>query len=67
MLFKTSAPKRASLNKVLHVPKLACNLFSIRAAASNGNGVKFNDSKCWIRQTIGELRSMGFLWASYTV
>ena len=33
---------------VLHVPKLACNLFSARAAASKGKSVKFSDDKCWI-------------------
>ena len=32
--------------KVLYVPKLACNLFSVRAAASKGKSVKFSDDKC---------------------
>ena len=32
MTFKVSDPKRAVLEQVLYVPKLACNLFSVRAA-----------------------------------
>ena len=35
-----SESKRARLINVLYVPKLACNLFSVRAAASTGKTVK---------------------------
>ena len=48
MLFQECDPKRAVLYHVLYVPKLACNLFSVRAAASKGNSVNFNQSRCWI-------------------
>ena len=39
MLFKVSDSKRAVMYDVLYVPKLACNLFSVRAAAWKGNVV----------------------------
>lgn len=45
----------------LFVPKLACNLFSVRAAISKGNTVKFGEMKCWIRDTDGKLVGMGSL------
>ena len=61
MLFKVSDPKKAVVHQVLYVPKLACNLFSVRAAASRGNVVKFGQSKCWIRDRDGKLRGMGSL------
>ena len=61
MLFKMSKPKKAVVHQVLYVPKLACNLFSVRAAASRGNVVKFGQSKCWIRDRDGKLRGMGSL------
>ena len=48
MLFDDSKPKKASMYHVLYVPKLTCNLFSIRAAALRGNTVKFGTTKCWI-------------------
>ena len=47
--------------KVLYVPKLACNLFSVRAAASKGNTVKIGHLKCWIRDRNEKLRGMGSL------
>ena len=61
MLFKVSDPKQAVLYDVLYVPKLACNLFSVRAAASKGNTVRFEQSKCWIRHKTGRLEGMGSL------
>ena len=61
MQFKVSDPKRCVMYKVLYVPKLACNLFSVRAAASKGNSMKFNRSKCWIRDRGGHLVGMGQL------
>ncbi len=41
------------------VPSMACNLFSVRAAAQKGNFVKFGRSKCWIRSKAGSLLGMG--------
>ena len=44
-----------------YVPKLACNLFSIRAAVARGNTVKFGTTKCWIQDSEGILRGVGSL------
>ena len=60
-MFKVSDPKKAVLYNVLYVPKLACNLFSVRAAASKGNVIKFGHSRCWIRGRAGKLYGMGSL------
>ena len=61
MQFKVSDPKRCVMYQVLYVLKLACNLFSVRAAASIGNFLKFGKSKCWIRNSRGRLLGMGYL------
>jgi hypothetical protein len=61
MEFRVSEPKYSVMYQVLHVPKLACNLFSVRAAAAKGNFVKFGQSRCWIRDSSGRLRGMGSL------
>ena len=61
MLFKVSNPKQAKMHKVFYVPKLACNLFSVRAAARQRNLIKFGSSKCWIRNKEGGLVGMGSL------
>ena len=59
MCFKVSDQKR--VHKVLYVPKMACNLFSVRVAAQQGNLVKFGPSKCWIQNRDGCLLGMGSL------
>ena len=61
MLFKMSSPKESTMHDVLYVPKLTCNLFSVRAAAQKGNFIKFGHSKCWIRNQKGKLCGMGSL------
>ena len=61
MEFRVSEPEYSVMYQVLHVPKLACNLFSVRAAAAKGNFVKFGQSRCWIRDSSGRLRGMGSL------
>ncbi len=61
MVFKVSDSKKALLYNVLYVPKLACNLFSVRAATSKGNVVKFGRSRCCIRDRTGKLSGMGSL------
>ena len=61
MLFEVSDSKRAVIYDVLHVPRLSCNLFSVRAAAKRGNTVKFGQSRCWIRGPKGTLQGMGFV------
>jgi hypothetical protein len=59
MTFKVSAPKEIVMYNVLHVPDLACNLFSVRAATSKGNVIQFTDSRCYIRNSKGGLCGMG--------
>ena len=61
MCFKVSQPKKFVMYKVLYVPKLACNLFSVRAAVSKGDFIKFGHSRCWIRDGNGHLHGMGTL------
>ena len=53
--------KQAVLSNVLYVPKLTSNLFSVRAAAANGNVVKFRGNKCWISDASGRLQGTGSL------
>ncbi len=62
MLFKVSQAKRATMFDVLHVPQLACNLFSVRAAAKKGNTVKFGQMKCWISGPNGGLKGIGYAY-----
>ena len=66
MVFKVSEPKWSVLHRVSYVPKLACNLFSVRATASKGNVVKFGRSRCWIRRSDGKLLGMDSQTASFT-
>ena len=47
----------ATVCQVLYVPKLAYNLFSVRAAAAKENSIKFRDSRSWIRDRNGKLRN----------
>lgn len=62
MLFKVSDSKQAVMYNVLCVPKLACNVFSVCAAAAiKGNIVKFGRSRCWIQDRNGKLYGMGSL------
>ncbi len=61
MKFKVSNPKPSVMYRVLYVPKLSCNLFSVRAAADRGNVVKFGKTRCWIRNRSGNLMGMGSL------
>ena len=58
IVFKMSKPKKVTMH---NVPKLACNLFSVRAAAANRNTVKFGNTRCWIRDRNGKLLGMGSL------
>ena len=60
MLFDDEKPKMSIMYHVLYVPKLACNLFSIRAAVARGNTVKFDTTKCWIHDSEGVLRGVRF-------
>ena len=51
MIFDDGKPKKSIMYCVLYVPKLACNLFSIRAAVARGNTVTFGTTKCWIQDS----------------
>ena len=53
--------QRSIIHDALFVPKLTCNLFSVRAAATKGNRVNFGEKKCWIRNNKGKLCGMGSL------
>ena len=54
--------KRSSvMYDVLHVPDLACNLFSVRAAVRKGNKVVFSDGWCHVRDRNDELCATGSL------
>ena len=61
MLFKMSRPKGVVMHNALYVPKLACNLFSVRSATNRGNTIKFGRNVCWIRDRNGKLVGMGSL------
>jgi hypothetical protein len=51
--------KSAVLYEVLYVPKLACNLFSVKAAAQRGNMINFGHTRCWINGPNGDLCGRG--------
>ena len=59
MLFEENLPKKSIMYKVLYVPQLTCNLFSVRAASSKGNFLKFGHSRCWIQDSNGKLTGTG--------
>ena len=61
MLLKVSEPKKYVMYKVLYVPKLSHNLFSVRTAASKGNFIRFRKSRCWIRDGTKRPLGMGTL------
>ena len=65
MLFRISELKTSVMYRVLYVPELTCNLFSVRAAASKGNTVKFGNTKCWIRDRKGSLQGMSLIADKY--
>ena len=59
--FKVSYTKKSIMYKVLYVPQLTRDLFSVTAATSKGNFMKFGHSRCWIRDSDGKLNGMGTL------
>ena len=61
MLFRISEPKTSVMYRVLYVPELTCNLFSVREAALKGNTAKFGNTKCWIRDRKGSLQGMSLI------
>jgi len=61
VLFPAAEAKKAVLYDVLYVPKLTCNLFSVRAVVAKGNAVEFGPNSCCIWDENGRLRGMGSL------
>ena len=61
MLFPGPEAKKAVLYDLLYVPKLTCNLFSVRAAVAKGNAVEFGPNSCCIWDENGKLRGKGSL------
>lgn len=53
--------KVTGMNDVLYVPKLACNLFSVRSVTQNGYIVQFGHTCCWIKDSAGKLIAKGRL------
>ena len=51
MLLACGNHRESVMIGVLYVPKLACNLFSVRAAAINDKVVQFGHSRCWIKDS----------------
>ena len=49
LLFKVSDPQKGVLYNVLYVPKLTCNLFSVKAAVAKGSLVQ-NDVEFGIQK-----------------
>ena len=59
---ETSRGKKATMmGGVLYVPKLACNLFSVRAVTQKGQIMQFGQNCCWIKNSRGKLISKGKL------
>ena len=61
MVFKMSKAKKVTMHNVLYVPKLGCNLFTVRATAAKGNTMNFGNTSRWIRDRNGKLLGMGSL------
>ena len=61
MRFKVSKQKNCVMRRVLYVPKLTSNLFSVRTAVSKGNTVRFTDLNCFNKNRKGKLIGMGSL------
>ena len=49
------------LDKVLLVPKLVCNLFSVRAVTQKGYIVQVGHSSCWVKDSNIKVRGKGRL------
>ena len=58
MLFEATESKKAVLYDVLYMPKLTCNLFSVRAAVAKGNAAEVGPQECCIWDENGTFRGM---------
>jgi len=61
MLCLGTEAEKAVLYNVLCVPKLTCNLFSVRATVAKGNAVEFGPNNCCIWDENEKLRGKGLL------
>ena len=55
-------PRKVTMCNVLYVPKLTCNLFSVRATVTMGNTVKFENDSWRIYDRNGLLLGTGSLF-----
>ena len=65
MKFDKRSSKKGVLYNVLYVPNLTSNLFSVRAAVTKGNTVKFGYRKCWIRMHAAFFVEQEHLWVNF--
>ena len=54
-------PRKVTMYHVLYIPKLTCNLFSVRATVTVGNTVKFENVSCRIYDRNGPSLGTGSL------
>ncbi|MCY3928487.1 MAG: GAG-pre-integrase domain-containing protein, partial [Acidobacteria bacterium] len=61
MTLENGKPRSVTMCNALYVPKLTCNLFSVRATVMKGNKMKFENGSCWIYDRNGILLGTGLL------
>ena len=59
MILENNMQRKVTMYSVLYVPKLTCNLFSVRATVTMGNTVKFENGSCRIYDRNGLLLGTG--------
>ena len=51
MTLENGKPRSVTMCNALYIPKLTCNLFSVRATVMKGNTVKFENGNRWVFMT----------------
>ena len=59
VLSESRKPITLTMNRVLHVPEMSCNLMSVRQIAENGFSINFKDQQCRISDKRGRLVAKG--------
>ena len=59
VLSESRKPITLTMNRVLHVPEMSCNLMSVRQIAENGFSINFKDQQCRISNKRGRLVAKG--------
>ena len=59
VLSESRKPITLTMNRVLHVPEMSCNLMSVRQIAENGFSITFKDQQCRISDKRGRLVAKG--------